>query len=402
MTNSAAQALATESLAGLEYATCSHVGLKRTINQDSFTSRLSDAADFPQHGHLFVVADGMGAHAAGELASQLAVDELRNTSGPEEHARQLEVHFRQANTIIHDRGQANPQLYNMGTTCSALWLLEQGAVVGHVGDSRVYRCRKNRIAQLTFDHSLVWEMRAAGQYSADSSSAVPRNVITRCLGPHPHVEVDVEGPFSMQAGDTFLLCSDGLTGKIMDAELGVALRYLPPIAAAEFLVDLANLRGGHDNITATVVRISDEQLQARGLVSLSSSSGLGTHPGLWLLAGLGMLLALGGVSMHSNPSAIVGSVLVAIAAIAILSQWLQRRGPKASGRLPSPPYAVASTELTDQVRQQLMAALTSQTDPEDENTLSEIDRLAAHPPDDPQASLQQIRDLAHRIRKSQA
>jgi PPM family protein phosphatase len=128
--------------------------------------------------------------------------------------------------------------------------------VAHVGDSRVYRLRDGRLAQLTFDHSLVWEMAAAGHMSQeDVPSYIPKNVITRSLGPHENVNVDLEGLFDVAAGDVFLLCSDGLSGQISDAEIGALLHALTPEEAVQTLVDLANLRGGPDNISVVVARV---------------------------------------------------------------------------------------------------------------------------------------------------
>ena len=130
--------------------------------------------------------------------------------------------------------------------------------MGHIGDSRVYRMSNNRLEQLTFDHSLVWEMRAAGQLTAEEEAAnkVPKNVITRSLGPYPECKVDVEGPFPLKAGETFLLCSDGLTGVITDQEMGSIMANMSPNEAARVMVDLANLRGGPDNITVVIVKVN--------------------------------------------------------------------------------------------------------------------------------------------------
>ncbi|MEM8679865.1 MAG: protein phosphatase 2C domain-containing protein, partial [Planctomycetota bacterium] len=145
-----------------EIASKTDIGLRRSNNQDSLTVSLArDWEDWKEVGHLLVVADGMGAHAAGELASKLAVDHISHLykkhldAGPP-HA--LVEAISGANAEIHQKGQVNLSFYNMGTTCSTLLLLPQGAMVGHVGDSRVYRFRANKLEQLTFDHSLVWEM----------------------------------------------------------------------------------------------------------------------------------------------------------------------------------------------------------------------------------------------------
>ena len=151
----------------LDYAALSDIGLRRANNQDSYTAvPAGSEADFQQRGHLFIVADGMGAHAAGELASKMAADvisldyrKLLDQSPPEAILSAV----LDANRQIHIRGQASPEFRGMGTTATMLVLLPAGALVAHVGDSRAYRVRGNRIEQLTFDHSLVWEMQAAGQ-----------------------------------------------------------------------------------------------------------------------------------------------------------------------------------------------------------------------------------------------
>ena len=142
-------------------AALSDVGLRRTNNQDNMGVMMASNADLWQRrGHLFLVADGMGAHAAGEYASKLAVDHVPHTYHKEPDASAataIRKAIEEANHIIPARGQANPDFQGMGTTCSALIMLPEGAMVAHVGDSRVYRLRSNRLEQLTFDHSLVWE-----------------------------------------------------------------------------------------------------------------------------------------------------------------------------------------------------------------------------------------------------
>ncbi len=144
----------------------------------------------------------------------------------------------------------------MGTTCSTLVLLPAGALLGHVGDSRIYRVRRGRIEQLTFDHSLVWELvRHKHLTSEQASKAIPRNVITRSLGPDPVIDVDIEGPYPLELGDVFLLCSDGLSGPVPDPDLGTFASQFHPEQACRYLIHLANFRGGPDNITAVIVRI---------------------------------------------------------------------------------------------------------------------------------------------------
>jgi PPM family protein phosphatase len=244
----------------LNHASVTDMGMRRTNNQDALAVIVTDdVATWATRGHLLIVADGMGAHAAGELASKIAVDNIPHTYFkhrdlyPPAALRQA---IRDANAAIHAKGQSSIGFQGMGTTCSCLVLLPQGALVAHIGDSRVYRQRGQVLEQLTFDHSLVWEMMAAGQMAEEDVPAyIPKNVITRSLGPHPTVQVDVEGPYHAAADDVFLLCSDGLSGPVSDEELGAILQCLPPNEAAEMLVDLANIRGGPDNISVIIARV---------------------------------------------------------------------------------------------------------------------------------------------------
>ncbi|WP_315853840.1 PP2C family protein-serine/threonine phosphatase [Crateriforma spongiae] len=252
---------------GISFADISDVGMRRSNNQDSHAVVLADSPErFGLCGHLFVVADGMGAHAAGELASRMAIDRIASTyfrGGSQLPSDEfaaidlLRASVDQANEEIHRRGQENPEFHNMGTTASAMAIIPDGAIIAHVGDSRIYRLRGDMLDQLTFDHSLVWEMEASGQVHPNSAlgQSIPKNVITRSLGPNPNVQVDSEGPFPVAPGDTFLLCSDGLSGQVDDEEIGAILSCLPVDEAARVLVDLANLRGGPDNSTVIIARV---------------------------------------------------------------------------------------------------------------------------------------------------
>lgn len=243
----------------LEHAALTDVGLRRSTNQDAFAALVGrNPRTCRRLGHLFMVADGMGGYAAGELAAQMAVRvgprvyRKARRSGP---PQALLAAMREVNRRIFQRGQEEESLRGMGTTTSALLVLPQEAIVAHVGDSRVYRLRANLLEQLTFDHSLVWELCEVTRIAeAEALRYVPRNIITRCMGRDPDVEVDLEGPFPLEPGDAFLLCSDGLCSQVENRELGAILGCLPPDEAARTLVDLAILRGGKDNITVLVVR----------------------------------------------------------------------------------------------------------------------------------------------------
>lgn len=247
---------------GITSAEVTDIGMRRVNNQDSCLTILASSEErFNSHGHLFVVADGMGAHAAGELASQLATENICNNYFRSATAsyKSLEDAFLDANREIYKKGQSNPEFHNMGTTASGLVLSPEGALIGHVGDSRVYRLRNECLEQLTFDHSLVWEIEANPEIQRDAwSGPIPKNVITRSLGPNPNVQIDIEGPFKVEPNDRFILCSDGLSGVVDDEEIGTLVSCLDAPDAAQVLVDLANLRGGPDNITATVVNVKAE------------------------------------------------------------------------------------------------------------------------------------------------
>jgi PPM family protein phosphatase len=304
----------------LTHVELSDVGMRRANNQDSLAVLLaSDVETWRRRGHVFVVADGMGAHAAGELASKMAADgiphnyyKLRDEAPPDAIYKSI----REVNDQIHRRGMANPEFHGMGTTASVLLLLPQGALVAHVGDSRVYRVRGGRLEQLTFDHSLVWEMAHSGQLPKDAApNLVPKNIITRSLGPHQEVRVDLEGPYPLEVGDTFLLCSDGLTGQVKDEEIGAILSALAPAEAGQVLIDLANLRGGPDNITVLVVRITG--------AAIASSNNSAAEP-----------LALGSDAVTSEPPKANAKLWLGAGAAVVAAVFLSQ--------LPSPWNWIAS------------------------------------------------------------
>jgi protein phosphatase len=238
----------------------SDTGLRRSNNQDSHAAvRAPNPELWGSRGHVFMVADGMGAHAVGELASKMACDLIPHNYMKTKVGTPAEAivkAFREVSARIHSRAAANRDFQGMGTTCSSLLLLPQGALVAHVGDSRVYRVRSRRIDQLSFDHSLVWELVRRNHLTLEQANlSVPKNVITRSLGPERIIEVDVEGPLAVELGDVFLLCSDGLSGLVSDPELGAFACSFHPRDACRYLMNLAILRGGLDNITVLIVRI---------------------------------------------------------------------------------------------------------------------------------------------------
>jgi protein phosphatase len=237
-------------------AVLSDCGRKRPSNEDAFGVSA-------EHG-VYVVCDGMGGAAAGEVASALAVGEvLRVLSGrpeAESDAAPLEdavqEAIRAANQTIHSRAQRDPQLHGMGTTLVGLVTEGRRVVVFNVGDSRCYRLRNSTLVQIGQDHSLVEEQVRMGTIThAEALRSPLRNIITRALGTESSVEPDLF-ELKAEAGDLFLLCSDGLTGELPDELIESMLAAnlsLNELCAR--LVDAANRAGGHDNITCLLVRV---------------------------------------------------------------------------------------------------------------------------------------------------
>jgi protein phosphatase len=231
------------------------VGLVRAVNQDHLLVA----------SPLFAVADGMGGHAAGEVASETALEALRRAIAAELGDGRLTasgmadaVHG--ANRAVWDEAQADPHLHGMGTTLTAVAVVEdegrERLAVANVGDSRTYRLREGRLEQLTVDHSLVAELVAEGQIRPDEAESHPqRHVLTRALGVYPDVEVDVLTA-ELQPADRLLLCSDGLSRELTDEQIASLLRrFADPTEAARELVANAKRNGGNDNITAVVVDV---------------------------------------------------------------------------------------------------------------------------------------------------
>ena len=225
------------------------VGVVRTNNEDSYgIFTLRDG------GELFVVADGLGGHLAGEVASSTAVKRLRdyleNLSG-EDIKEALKVIFQRLNREIYNMGISSPARKGMGTTLTLLYIKGNHAYIAHVGDSRVYRISEQGIEQLTQDQSFVEKLVSNGLLSEEEAKKHPRkNVLLQMIGMKKEVEPQIIGPFEVREGDRFLLCTDGLSNLVMDREIYEVFSRLSLKEAVDFLVDLAKKRGGPDNITA--------------------------------------------------------------------------------------------------------------------------------------------------------
>lgn len=248
----------------LEFGAQSDIGCVRKNNEDSYRT----AAEM----NLFVLSDGMGGLEAGEVASRLAVDtvvarcreaelnpslpligeHIEGVSGP---SNQLASAIRSANDAIFRTAQQGVGQQGMGATIVAVWCTDERMSVAHVGDSRIYRLRGGELDQLTRDHSFVAEQVRQGKMTEqEASTSTMQNVLIRALGIDPTVEVDVSEELLMET-DTVLLCSDGLTRELSDAQIAAVLgKSDEPQAAATRLVELAKQAGGGDNVTVIVVR----------------------------------------------------------------------------------------------------------------------------------------------------
>jgi PPM family protein phosphatase len=241
----------------LKHAARSDVGMIRSGNEDNHDS------DVNANRGVFIVADGMGGHAAGEVASLMAVQtvmqelaELREIDGAGSAASRLADSLRTANRNIHDRTLAESDKQGMGTTASVLVVDEKKYLIGQVGDSRVYLLRDGALHQLTKDHSYVQEQVDAGFLTPEQAKYHPySNVITRCVGASHDVEPDIYKG-DAKVGDIFLVASDGLTGMVDDRRIHTLLMSrAEPERKVHSLISEANGRGGLDNITAIVVHV---------------------------------------------------------------------------------------------------------------------------------------------------
>ncbi len=244
-----------------------NVGMKRAHNEDSFY--------LPESERLAIVADGMGGHASGEVASRMAVETIAGFFRATQDEQQLTWPFKMdrghrydvnrmvtaiklANLKIHEQAQRDPQCHGMGTTVVATLFADGALIVGHVGDSRLYRRRDGRFEQITEDHSLLNDYIKMKHLSPEEIANFPhKNVIVRALGMKDSVQVDVhiDNP---RLGDVYVLCSDGLSGMVKDQEISevmVAERDLD--VCCDRLISMANKNGGLDNITVVAIRIEN-------------------------------------------------------------------------------------------------------------------------------------------------
>jgi serine/threonine protein phosphatase PrpC len=250
----------------VESSQLSHVGQKRHHNEDYVGYyEPAEFADLEKHGRLYVLADGVGGAAAGEVASQYTVNKIIHTyyhqQAHQDGSSRLKQVIEEANAAVFARNLDHAGQPEMATTVVAAVIRGDEVIVANVGDSRAYIIQAGRIEQITQDHSLMAEMINDGVITAEQAETHPyRNVILRSIGAYETVQVDL---FSRQLapGDTLILCSDGLTRLVSNSELVDITRKYPPNQATHQLVTLANERGGDDNITVSITHIGNQRAE---------------------------------------------------------------------------------------------------------------------------------------------
>ncbi len=245
------------------------VGCVREANEDSGRHiKPSDVAVQQNRGALTIVADGMGGHASGEVASQMAIELISEYYYADQEsptADALHNAIQLANAEIFATSESDEKYFGMGTTLIVLVLLNDRAIAAHVGDSRLYRLRSNVLELLTMDHSQVMEMVKEGIISLEEArNHDDKNVILRAIGTQKKVEIEFTEAFKIEPNDEFLLCSDGLSDMLEDEEIRQVWTRAENIhAASEGLINRAKENGGHDNVTVAIVKVEKESIRGR-------------------------------------------------------------------------------------------------------------------------------------------
>ena len=243
----------------LSIAQRTDVGRQRHHNEDNVAYIVPKNAMLQaKKGALFIVADGMGGHAAGEVASEMAVSTVSTLyyqDNDSDIAASLLRSLKYTNAVIYQRAREQVEHNGMGTTCVAAVLLDDRVYIANVGDSRAYLVRRGWVRQISQDHSWVaQQVRTGVMTETEARTHQLRNMITRSLGSLPQVEVDIFIE-QVQEGDTLVLCSDGLSGMISDSEIAQIVERYSPQECVHHLIEQANAHGGTDNITVLVARV---------------------------------------------------------------------------------------------------------------------------------------------------
>ena len=236
----------------------SDIGKIRKRNEDSYLEK--DITDINGNkGILLVVADGMGGHKAGDVASKTLISDFENNItefNSTDSNKLLNDLILKANKNIIELSKSSSEYEGMGTTCTAMIIINGKVCLGHVGDSRAYLIRKNKIRQLTKDHTVAEQMHNLGMITKDQLQNSPRrNMLLKAIGFDENLEVDLLDPMNISDNDVFLLCSDGLIEYVGDEELMSIVNLYEPEKACDVMVKTANKRGGRDNITVQIAKI---------------------------------------------------------------------------------------------------------------------------------------------------
>jgi serine/threonine protein phosphatase PrpC len=246
---------------GMEVASLTDVGRQRENNEDSHTYWEPESEEeFGRKGCVAVIADGMGGYEGGQEASRLAVEtvlEVYRGASPSDPKATLVEAFGVAHKRIQEYAENHPTFQGMGTTCTAVAVVEQQLYFAHVGDSRLYLVRAGEISRLTRDHTYVGRLVESGIVRAEDAETHPqRHILTAALGSGSEVAVDFsQQALAVEQGDTFVLCTDGLWGLVTDPEILRNVQGQPAAAACQSLVAMALQRGGPDNITVQLLRV---------------------------------------------------------------------------------------------------------------------------------------------------
>ncbi len=313
------------------------VGRARDHNEDYLDAfSPPDPTQRRQKGDLFIVADGMGGHQAGDVASQTAVNVISHEyyANPDTDVRAaLTSAIKKANAFIYQEAEQDPSRAGMGTTVVAAVIRGRELYLANVGDSRAYLMRGNKVQQATRDHSFVAEQVRAGLLTVDEARAHPqRNVITRALGSRPEVKVDTYSG-ELQAGDVLLLCTDGLSEYVHEDDMQTILGQYPPEEAVPRMIALANSRGGSDNISTIVIQVGPRPLPVRTQPLTAPTQPIAAPPRprrLWPWA-LGIVLGL-------------GLVTVLAAGVLALFPRILRSSQPTETPMPTPEATLAPTE----------------------------------------------------------
>jgi serine/threonine protein phosphatase PrpC len=245
---------------GVELGNLTDVGCHRAENEDYFCyAEPEDDLEFQRKGRLLVVADGMGGHEGGKLASTIAAGAVRDgyLNHPDaDPYLALQSAFQDGHAAIQEYSRVHPELRGMGTTCTAVTILNNGLSYGHVGDSRLYLIRGYNISRITRDHSQVERLVQDGLITPEEAAVHPqRNVLTAAMGVEPAAADFSETPLPLEPGDVLLMATDGLHGLVNDQELLASTATQAPAEACKELVRMAKERGGFDNITVQILKI---------------------------------------------------------------------------------------------------------------------------------------------------